>query len=383
MTRTLRALCALGSPILFAAGAVVAGPPAPRTPVVPADACSTSPGAVDERDVQPLLDRVSTLSDLINRNSQSPQVWKYLLEQADVLQQLASRSAANERENLLRMAVDCCHGAAVRSPDNETTALQRLVNLPAQLARAYPGSPVITHAAMQEVRAEYMRLLAQNAEHPEVAQDHLRRCLAQFARDYSETPEAPQAILEAAQLSETLGKIDDARRCYRYLIEKYPGQPVARKAGGSLWRLGMDGEQIGLALPQLFVPAEREEQLFDLGALHGKCVVVYFWSSTSPQAAADFQVLKHLTDRFQFRGLETVYVNMDAEPAQARTFLSGILTAGTHLYQRGGFDGPVAERYGIQTLPQVFLIGKDGKLVSHSLGASQLEAEVAGRLGGR
>ena len=40
-------------------------------------------------------------------------------------------------------------------------------------------------------------------------------------------------------------------------------------------------------------------------------------------------------------------------------------------------DGAVAEHYGIQAVPQAFLVAKDGTLIRHSLQASQLEAEVA------
>jgi len=109
-------------------------------------------------------------------------------------------------------------------------------------------------------------------------------------------------------------------------------------------------------------------------------VVVYFWTSTSPRIEEDFAVLKQFTDRYVSRDVEVVYVNLDADAKTGRAFLSGRLTAGTHLYQSGGLDGVVAERYGIQEVPQAFLIGKDGTLLQHSLPASRIEAEVAGRL---
>ena len=78
----------------------------------------------------------------------------------------------------------------------------------------------------------------------------------------------------------------------------------------------------------------------------GKLVLVYFWSSTSARAAEDFNALKQVTDRFVGRGLEVVYVNMDGDPAAAKTFLSGRLMAGTHLYQKGGLDGAIASAAG-------------------------------------
>jgi hypothetical protein len=71
---------------------------------------------------------------------------------------------------------------------------------------------------------------------------------------------------------------------------------------------------------------------------------------------------------------------MDADLNAARSFLAGRLTMGTHVYQRGGLDGLVAERYGIQTLPTLFLLGNDGSLIKQSLPAAGLEAEVSSRL---
>ena len=60
--------------------------------------------------------------------------------------------------------------------------------------------------------------------------------------------------------------------------------------------------------------------LDDLKQLRGKVVLVYFWSSTSPRAAEGFDALKPLTDRYQYRGLQVVYVNVgeDRKPAPIR-----------------------------------------------------------------
>ena len=36
---------------------------------------------------------------------------------------------------------------------------------------------------------------------------------------------------------------------------------------------------------------------------------------------------------------------------------------GVHVFQREGFDGVVAERFGIVTLPDVMLVGRDGAVI--------------------
>ena len=224
-----------------------------------------------------------------------------------------------------------------------------------------------------------MRAIARDGEHPDQAKVQLHDGLLHFVKANPKAPEAAKAVQDAADISEQLGQTENARCCYRYLADNFAGQPVARKAGGALWRLGLTGEPVRLELPLLFAPPIGDHT-FDLKEMRGKIVAVYFWSCTTPEAGDDLLTLKDLASKYQDRGLEVVYVNVDDDPDKARAFLGGRLTVGTHVFQRGGLDGPVTERYGIQALPQMFLIGRDGNVLRQSMQASQLGAEVSGRL---
>ena len=46
------------------------------------------------------------------------------------------------------------------------------------------------------------------------------------------------------------------------------------------------------------------------------------------------------------------------------------------LYQAGALESPLAVKYGILVLPNLFLVGKDGKVVSRSVQIGGLEDEV-------
>ena len=223
------------------------------------------------------------------------------------------------------------------------------------------------------------RAVAQDGEHPEQAKALLHNGLLHFVKAYPHAPEAAKAVQDAAEISEQLGQTENARCCYRYLADNFSGQPVAHQAGGALRRLGLAGEPVRMELPMLYAPPIGEHA-FDLKELRGKLVAVYFWSSATPEAGDDLQTLKDVASKYQDRGLEVVYVNVDDDPQKARTFLDGRLTVGTHVFQRGGLEGPVAERYGIQTLPQMLLVGPGGNVIRQAMRASQLEAEVSGRL---
>jgi hypothetical protein len=297
-----------------------------------------------------------------------------------VLLQLAAQSQGAERERWLKMAIESHYSASVVSPADDPSAHHRLEQLPAQIAQSFPGSPASVFAALQEVRADHLRVLAKSADQPAQAQDHLRRRLLNFAQAHARSDEAPRAVMEAGKISEAMNRTEDAVRCYRYLAQAFPGHPLARKAEGIAWRLGGRGQAVDLKLPLLFPVDGKAATTFDLAGLHGKHLVVYFWASTCKEVEEDFQALKVVTDRCQDRGLEVVYVNLDADAGVARAFLAGRLTAGTHVHQAGGMESVVAQRYGLQSLPQAMLVGPDGNLLKPSLQASQVEGEVNGLL---
>ena len=109
------------------------------------------------------------------------------------------------------------------------------------------------------------------------------------------------------------------------------------------------------------------------GALSGKVVVVYYWASWNQQCPADFLKLQSLANSYGSKGLEIVCVSLDNSPAAAGEFIQKTQAPGTHLYQTGGLDSPLAVQYGVMVLPNMFLVGRDGKVVSHTVQMSGLE----------
>jgi hypothetical protein len=384
MRRIWNWLPSFGSSLLLAANALAAPSAGPLAATDDASPSATAPTPAteqlaDEREMRPLLERLGQLSQLIDRDGQSPQAWQHHLEQAEVLLRLAGYSRDKERETTLRMAVDGFFSAALLAPKDQPSAVERLRQLPQRLAQAFPGNPAIHHAVLREIEADSMRVLERSGDNVK-AQQHRCTRLLQFAQQHPDMPEAAKIVLEAARVCESIGETNMAGRCYRYLMEHFAGDVAARKAEGALWRLDPGHAPVQLQLPLLYPTGHASEDVFNVDQCRGKLVIVYFWTSTSQQTSADFETLKHLTDHHGGRGLAVVYVNMDDDPAQGRAFLSGRLMAGVHLHQAGGLQGAVAERYGIQEVPHAFLLGRDGGLLKHSLPVSRLEEELDDRL---
>ena len=114
-------------------------------------------------------------------------------------------------------------------------------------------------------------------------------------------------------------------------------------------------------LPPLRVAEIRLAQTVSLADYRGKVVYLDFWDSWCAPCRESLPALDALRDEFSRADFEIVAVNLDADPAAGRRFLS-----------RYPVGYPVASdpsarvslTYELQGLPTAFLIGRDG-LVHH------------------
>jgi peroxiredoxin len=150
---------------------------------------------------------------------------------------------------------------------------------------------------------------------------------------------------------------------------------LAAKAQGALHRLEVEGQALELSGTQF------DGSPFHLADLRGKVVVVYYWGGWSKErCVGDFATLKMLLDTYAGK-LAVVCVNLDNTVDEAKAFLQRVPSPGIQLFQAGGLDSPLAAQYGIMFLPHLFLVDKDGKVISRTLQqVSSLDDELKKRL---
>ena len=78
--------------------------------------------------------------------------------------------------------------------------------------------------------------------------------------------------------------------------------------------------------------------------------------------------------------MELVCVNLDNTAEEAITYLHKSPVPGVHLFkaigQLAGMESPLATQYGIMVLPNMFLVGKDGKVISRTVQINSLDTEL-------
>ncbi|HEX4591523.1 MAG TPA: thioredoxin-like domain-containing protein [Gemmataceae bacterium] len=299
---------------------------------------------------------------------------RYNLDRSVVLEQIVARMKPQAADQWIRQVADCYSAAAQNSGPTEDLAYRKLTDLGNRIAKAQPGSPLAGYVAYREIQAEYAMKLSRPGGKPDdlgKVQEGLRDRLRKFAEEYGTAEDVPDALLQLGMVSEFMNKETDAKGYYALMVKNHAQHPLATKAQGALKRLTSDGQIMTLSGPTL-----GSGQTFSMGSLNGKIVVVYYWASWNQQCPADFLKLQALANTYASKGLEIVCVSLDNTAADASGFVQKTGAPGTHLYQAGGLDSPLAVQYGVMVLPNMFLVGRDGKVVSHTIQMNSLEDEV-------
>jgi hypothetical protein len=306
-------------------------------------------------------------------NAAAGAIYSYNMDRAALLEQIAMKLSGAEAEQWIRQIADCLAAAAQTIPKSNNAAIARLADLRARVAKANMKGQLTGYIAFREMSAEYAdKLAGLKPDELVKAQDAWRDQLKNFVQTYPTAEDTPDAILQLAMLSEFSNKETEAKNWYKQLATGHADHPLAKKAAGALKRLDSDGKPFELTAPRLGINGD-----FDIRSLTGKVVVVYYWASWNQQCPADFFKLKMLVNSHGSKGLEIVCVNLDNVPQDAMAFLQRTPTPGTHVHgSGGGLDSPLATNYGVMVLPHMFLIGRDGKVVSHTVQTNGLEDEI-------
>lgn len=102
-----------------------------------------------------------------------------------------------------------------------------------------------------------------------------------------------------------------------------------------------------------------------LEAFKGKVVYLDFWASWCGPCRQSFPWMNKMQDKYGDKGLEIVAINLDEEKALAMAFLSENKATFNVLFDPAGVT---PELYGVMGMPSSYLIDRNGKLLSSSIG---------------
>ncbi len=112
-------------------------------------------------------------------------------------------------------------------------------------------------------------------------------------------------------------------------------------------------------------------------AYRGKVILVDFWAVWCGPCVAEMPNVKKVYEKYKDKGFDIIGISLDNDEKQLRDFLKKNEIPWRQVYSGKGWDSPVSQQYGIYSIPNMWLIDKEGKLISNSARGEKLESMVA------
>jgi peroxiredoxin len=225
-------------------------------------------------------------------------------------------------------------------------------------------------AKLNAVLAPYQAYFGENAPTDQKMIDAAKQTILTFIQQNPKSYISPLAVIRYTQLSDDVNKADQLFNSLDPLVRttdmgNYIGQQIAdNKRNG-----------VGTVLEDFSQPDTAGNPV-SLSSLRGKYVLVDFWASwcrpcrqENPNVLANYQ-------KFKDKNFTVLGVSLDkAKPAWLEAISQDGLTW-NHVSDLQGWSNSVAQQFKIQSIPQNFLIGPDGKVIAKNLRGPALERKL-------
>lgn len=203
-----------------------------------------------------------------------------------------------------------------------------------------------------------------------IAPDALSKTQAYVERFPKHEELTTRLLYELASSADSAADAKTALAALDLLAKSYPDHPVTTSSSGLRHRI----EAVGKAFP--LEATLLDGKPLDPATLKEKVVIVDFWATWCGPCIAEIPNLKKLYEDFHDKGLEIVGVSLDRSPEDVTAFLEENAVPWIQTHEKAEDGHPIADKYGIEEIPRMFLVARDGKLISTSLRGESLEAKV-------
>jgi thiol-disulfide isomerase/thioredoxin len=157
---------------------------------------------------------------------------------------------------------------------------------------------------------------------------------------------------------------DEQIALYERVQKQYPDTRAAKMAGGKIRQVTSIGKPFELAFTDAITGRE-----INMRNLHGKVVIIDFWATWCGPCVAEMPHLKELYKQYRDHGVEFIGVSLDQPEDQGglealKKFVDEKEISWPQYYQGKGWDSEFSGEWGINGIPALFAIDKDGNLRS-------------------
>lgn len=347
-------------------------------PIVAVNSASPGPAGPSPK-VEKILKELQEIETSLMKPGQvAAQVKSLMAKRASLLKDAIDLAESEEEKSLLmKQTID---GYALASQmGTYPEGVVSLKEIEADIAKTMAKSPLLPYASYRLMQAEYYVNL-QAAEEDKEKQAEIQKAwlegLESFVTKYPTSDDADDAMIMLGTHEELQGRSKEAAEWYQKLLNEKPKSTMAARAQGALKRLRLNGQVLALAGPGL------GGGTVDIKSLKGQVVLVVFWASEYKVCEDDVPQLRALYQDNKAKGFEIVGVSLDFDKSTALPFVQNNKMNWKHIYQpnpsnqTGGLNSPIAESFGIISLPTMFLVNREGKVVNRNATLTDIKTEL-------
>ena len=333
--------------------------------------------------VEKILKELQDIEQRLMQPAQTAAQVKTLMGKRGALLKDAIELAETDDEKTLLMKQTVDGYALASQMGTYPEGVQELQAIEADIAKKSPKSPLLPYASYRLMQAEYYVNLQQaedNKEKQAEIQKGWLQGLEDFVSKYPASDDADDAMVMLGTHEELQGRTKESVAWYQRLLKDKPKSEMAARAQGALRRLNLNGQVLSLAGPGL------EGGTVDVKSLKGQVVLVVFWASEYKVCEEDVPALRALYQDNKAKGFEIVGVSLDFDKSTALPFVQKNKMGWKQIYQpsgpnqSGGLSSPIATSFGIISLPTMFLVDREGKVVNRNATLTDVKTDLPGLL---
>jgi thiol-disulfide isomerase/thioredoxin len=205
--------------------------------------------------------------------------------------------------------------------------------------------------------------------------------VAQAAELMKAAPGDQKTAMLVMQLAGALEQIPDgeeiaanALQTFGPILESSP-DPKIKELGasfaGKLRLLTLPGKPMEISGDLL------DGKPFNQKSLAGKVVLVDFWATWCGPCVAEIPNMLKQYEMYHAKGFEVVGISLDEDKEKVDAFIAENKIPWPIIYAGKGWQDPTAQFYGISGIPQLILIGRDGKVITLNARGKKLGERLA------
>lgn len=233
----------------------------------------------------------------------------------------------------------------------------------AEAVKVAPKHPTRWDAALFEVMVEKARTMA-GVPAPQKSTVTLEDILkAEDAKPSTKSEASVVSVMTALQAAEKPGG-DTAvwiSKAESHL-KAFPAEPMNRMVEGKVKAMQAAAELKSKPLELKFTTVDGKA--FDLASLQGKVVLIDFWATWCGPCVAELPNVIKAYQELHPKGFEIVGISLDQDKEKLLAFVKEKGMEWPQYFDGKGWQNEISTKYGISSIPAMWLVNKKGMVVS-------------------